>query len=339
MSRQGNEPESQIVLKRPRQEDRLVQHSSSTSIPRSLVSNVQGFDMFPAIRGVRDHMFNWMSSLIQTQDGCFQMVAQRATMGRIQQKQLAQTVAQRAAMPSPSDQVSYLCAQLAHQDAQLEQVRAERDSHIVQKEKALAHMRLLSSEAKDWKSRVVTETEEMLCREHAQVAQQTTETQEAMDQHYKAKWRQAEADQRDLCQSNNAQVQSLASKLQETHLEHQQLHTAQERQLQLEAQTLRQPQIEEQQAAALAREHELAIQEFRRQTEEQKELFKLQGRRQFSQQSSYKAEIHEEEECELFGNLPAAQAEPLQDDSAQHEARQDELDRAVRLGKQIHNAL
>ena len=36
-----------------------------------------------------------------------------------------------------------------------------------------------------------------------------------------------------------------------------------------------------------------------------------------------------EEECELFGDLPAAQEEPFQDESAQHEAHQDELDRAA----------
>ena len=206
MSRQGNEPESQIVLKRPRQEGRLIQHSSSSSIPRSIVPNVQRFDMFPVIRGVQDHMYNWMSGLIQQQDGCLQMVAQRATMGRVQQEQLAHAVAQRAAMPSPSDQVSYLSAQLAHREAQPEQVRAERDNHFVQEE-VLAHMRLLSSEAKDWKFRVVTEAEEVLRRESAQVAQQATEAQEAMDQHYKAQWRQAEADLRDLCQSYSAQVQ------------------------------------------------------------------------------------------------------------------------------------
>ena len=127
MNRHGSEPESQIVLKRPRHEDRLIQHSSSSSIPRSIASSVQGFDMFPAIRGVQDHMSNWMSSLIQAQDGRLQMVAQRASMGRVQQEQLAQTVAQRATMPSTSDQVSYLRAQLAHREAQLEQVRAERD--------------------------------------------------------------------------------------------------------------------------------------------------------------------------------------------------------------------
>ena len=42
--------------------------------------------------------------------------------------------AQRAAMPSPNDQVSYLRVQLAHREAQLEQVRAEQDNHFVQEE-------------------------------------------------------------------------------------------------------------------------------------------------------------------------------------------------------------
>ena len=216
-----------------------------------------------------------MSSLTQAQDGCLQMVAQRATMGRAQQEQLAQNVAQRAMMPSPSDQVSYLRAQLARREAQPEQVRAERDNHFVQEEEVLAHVRPLSSEAKDWKPRVVTEAEEVLCRESAQAAHQATEAQEAMDQHYQAKWRQAEADLKALCQSNSAQAQSPASKLQETNLEHQQLHTVQERQLQIEAQALRQAQNEEQQAATIACEHELAIQDLKRQAEEQPELLKL----------------------------------------------------------------
>ena len=95
-------------------------------------------------------------------------------MGRAHQEHLAQQVAQRSMMPSMTDQVAYLRAQLAHRDAQLEQVRAERDNHFVQEEEeVLTHMRLLSSEAKDWKStgRVVTEAEEVLCRESAQIAQ------------------------------------------------------------------------------------------------------------------------------------------------------------------------
>ena len=137
MSRQGNEPESQIVLKRQRQEDRLIQHSSSSSIPRSIVSNVQGFDMFPVIGGFQDNVSNWVSSLIQQQDGCLQMVAQRVNLGRVQQEQLAHAVAQRATMPSQSDQVSYFRAQQAHREAQLEQVRAERDNHFVQEEEEI----------------------------------------------------------------------------------------------------------------------------------------------------------------------------------------------------------
>ena len=137
-------------------------------------------------------------------------------------------------------------------------------------------MCLLRSDAKDWKSRVVT------C-------------------YFKKPWinnikldGDKQKQNSETCVTPIAlKVQSLASKLQETQLQHQQLCTAQERQLQLEAQALRQSQHEEQQAAVLAREHELAIQELRRQTEEQPELLKLQWRRQLSHQASYKAEIHE----------------------------------------------
>ena len=170
MSRQGNEPENHVVLKWPRQEDRLVQHLRSSSIPRSIVSNVQGFDMFPVIRGFQDNMSNWMSSLIQQQDGCLQMVAQRANIGKTQQEQLAHTVAQRAAMPSPNDQISYLRAQILHREAQLDQVCAERDNHFVQEEEVLAHLRLFSTETKNWKFRVMTDAEEVLCRDSAQAA-------------------------------------------------------------------------------------------------------------------------------------------------------------------------
>ena len=123
MSRQGKKPESQIVLKRPRHEDRLAQHAHSMPIPSSITPRVHGNDILPAIRGVQDQMSTWMSSLVHAPDGCLQMVAQRASMGRVQQEQLAQRVAQRSTMPSMTDQVSYLRAQLAHRDAQLEQVR------------------------------------------------------------------------------------------------------------------------------------------------------------------------------------------------------------------------
>ena len=68
---------------------------------------------------VHEHMSTWMSSLINVQDGCFQMVAQRASMGRAHQEHLAQKVAQRSMMLSMTDQVAHLRAQLAHRDAQL----------------------------------------------------------------------------------------------------------------------------------------------------------------------------------------------------------------------------
>ena len=186
-----------------------------------------------------------------------------------------------------TDQVSCLRAQLAHRDAQLEQVRAERDNQFVQEEEeVLAHMRLLSSEAKDWKSRVVIEAEEVLCRESAQFAQQATEA-------HKAKWQQAEADLTALCQSNSAQVQSFASKMHETNEEHQKLYTAQERQIQLEAQALREAHQLEQQAAQTAQEYRDMIQELRRQADEQPDLQRLLWKRQLSQQADYRAEIHE----------------------------------------------
>ena len=74
MSRQGK-PESQMVLKRPRHEDRLAQQSSPTSIPMAVTPRFQGIDLVPAIRGVHEHMSTWMSSLINAQDGCLTVPA------------------------------------------------------------------------------------------------------------------------------------------------------------------------------------------------------------------------------------------------------------------------
>ena len=291
MSRQGDEPERQMVPKRPRREDQIVPRFQSTM---SIVPHVQGIDLMPTIRGVHEHMSTWMSSLINAQDGCLQAVAQRASMGRTHQEHLAQQVALRSTMPSTNNQIAYLRAQLALRDAQIEQVKAQRDSHYVQEEEeVLAHMRLLSSEAKDWKSRVVTEAEEVLCRESAHVAHQATEAQEAMDQHYKAKWQQAEADLTALCKPNSVQVQSFASKMHETNAEHQKLHDAQERRIQLEAQALREAYQHEQQAVQAAQEYQGMIGELRRQADDQPDKEKHLWRWHLSKQADYRAEIHE----------------------------------------------
>ena len=301
MSRHGAELESQMVLKRPRREDQLAPRLQA---PMSMVPRIQGIDFMPTIRGVHEHMSTWMSSLISAQDGCLQAVAHRASMGRSQQEHLAHQAALRSTMPSTTNQVAYLRAQLALRDAQIEQVKAERDNHFVQEEEVLAHMRLLSSEAKDWKSRVVTEAEKVLCRESAQMAQQATEAQEAMDQHYKAKWQQAEADLTALCQSNSVQVQSFASKMHETNAEHQKLHDAQERRIHLQAQALREAHQYEQQAAQTAQEYQDMIHELRPQADEQPDMQKLLWKRQLSQQADYRAEIHELH-TELLNSLQA----------------------------------
>ena len=123
-------------------------------------------------------MTRWMSSLINQPDGCLRTVTQQVTQGRIRQEQLAQSVAHSAAMPSQNDQVQYLRAQFAHRDAQLENVRSECDTHthFVQN-KFLAHIRLLNSETKKWKSRVFSEAEQVLCLEPAEAAQRATELQ------------------------------------------------------------------------------------------------------------------------------------------------------------------
>ena len=253
MSRQDEEQERQMVPKRPRREDQLVPRLQPTM---SMVPHIHGIDLMPAIRGVHEHMSTWMSSLINAQDGCLQAVA---SMGRSHQEHPAHQVALRTTMPSTTNE-AWLRAQLALRDAQIEQVKAQRDGHFVQEEELLAHMRLLSSEAKDWRSRVVTEAEEVLCRESAQMAQNATEAQEAMDQHFKAKWQKAESDLKALCQSNSAQVQSFASKMHETNVEHQQLHDAQERRIQLEAQALRAAHLQGQEAAHTAQEYQRMVQ-------------------------------------------------------------------------------
>ena len=129
------------------------------------------------------------------------------------------------------DEVQRLPTQLAHQDAQLEHVRSERDTHFVQEEELLAHMRLLSSEAKDWKSRAVSEAEHVLVKESTEAAQKATEVQEAMDKQFQARWRQTEVQLRDLCEFNSAQVQQLAESLCKSELGHQQLHTVNETRL------------------------------------------------------------------------------------------------------------
>ena len=123
------------------------------------------------------------------------------------------------------------------------QVRARyslcpRRTTSLQQEELLARVRLVRSEAQDWKSRVVSEAEQVL----------VANLQEQHDgpPKYKKPWTSnfksdgEKQDQlRDTHEPNSAQAQQLAASLQRSELEHQQLHTANERRLQLEAQALR----------------------------------------------------------------------------------------------------
>ena len=118
----------------------------------------------------------------------------------------------------------------------------------------------------------MTEAEEVLCRESAQMAQHATEAQEAMDQQYKAKWQQAKSDLKALCKSNSAQVQSFAFKMHETNVEHQQLHDAQERRIQLEAQAPREAHQHEQHAAHTAQEYQEMVQALRQHADDQSDM-------------------------------------------------------------------
>ena len=216
-------------------------------------------------------------------------VAHQASMGRLRQEQLEQTIA-----PSPDrDQVQHLPDQLAHRKAQLEHVRSERDTHFVHDEELLAHMRLFSSDAKDWNSRVISEAEQALVRESAEAARKTTEAQEATDKKLQARWREAEDQLRDMHESNNAQVQQLAESLQQNELEHQHLHTASERDAcKLEAKALRMSQDTQHQALSMVHQVEEEVQRLRDHTGAQPDHLKAQWKKQVCQAATYKAETH-----------------------------------------------
>ena len=196
-------------------------------------------------------------------------------------------------MPSPGrDQIQYLRTRLAHRETQLEHVRSERDTHFVQEKELLAHMRLLSREAKDWTSRVVSEAEQVLVKESAEAAHKANEIQETMDKQFQTCWSQAEAQLRDMYESNSAQVQQRVQSLHKSELERQQLHIANERRLQLEAQTLRMSQDTEQQTLSIAHEREVEAQQLQDKSTAQPQLLKERWKQQVSQMATYKAEIH-----------------------------------------------
>ena len=102
-------------------------------------------------------------------------------------------------------------------------------------------MRLLSSETKDWKSRVVSETEQVLVKKSAEAPSKANETQKKHSS--------------GICTSPTVLMYSSLQKV--CTEKHQQLHSANERRLQLEAQTLRMSQDMEQQTFSIADERKV----------------------------------------------------------------------------------
>ena len=126
-------------------------------------------------------------------------------IGRQRQEQLEQAIAMwTPGSSSPDrDHVQHLQEQLAYKDVQLEHARSQRDIHFVQKEEFLTHIRLLSSEAKEWKPRIVNEAQQVFVRESAEAARRTTEIQETMFKQHRAHWKEAEVQIR-ACKSPTA---------------------------------------------------------------------------------------------------------------------------------------
>ena len=91
----------------------------------------------------------------------------------------------------------------------------QNDILILPKKKNYLHICVYSAtKQKEWKSRVVSETERVPVREPAEAAQKTNEVQKTMDKQFQTRWRETEAQLRDVYESNSAQAQQLAASLQ-----------------------------------------------------------------------------------------------------------------------------
>ena len=88
-----------------------------------------------------------------------------------------------------------------------------------------------------------------------------------MDKEFQTRWRQADAQLKNMYESNSAQVQQRAVRQQRSELEHQQLHIANEQRLHLEAQTPRMSQNMEHQTLSIPHQKEQQTQRLRDQSE------------------------------------------------------------------------
>ena len=95
LKRQEECPESQLACQlQPTAQESKTTNSRNSTEYHHLDTEIVGtfgapLNMSPFIRGFQDNVTSWMSSLVNQQDGCLQMVARQASVGKLRQEQLA----------------------------------------------------------------------------------------------------------------------------------------------------------------------------------------------------------------------------------------------------------
>ena len=166
MSRQDQDAELSLRWSDPTQEDRLAQQMRTPSIPRSIVSTVTTFDMSPFIREFSGQYVELgkQSNLISKM-GAFRWLFDKRHKLEFVKSMIRYNTYVRTSLIEKHN--LNMCVHNV--------------TFISIKRKLLAHMRLLSSETKELKSRVVNKTEQVLCRESAEVVHHAIEVQKTMD--------------------------------------------------------------------------------------------------------------------------------------------------------------
>ena len=142
-------------------------------------------------------------------------------------------------------------------------------------------VRLLSSEAKNWKSRVVSEANKFYVKNPQKQLTEPLKCKKPWTNIFKPNGDKPKQNSR-ICMSPTALKRKPSQSDYETANWNTSSHTANETQLQLEAQSLRKPQDLEQQAARITHEREVKLRDLRDQSAAQPQLLKTQLKNQTS---------------------------------------------------------
>ena len=169
--------------------------------------------------------------------------------------------------------VQALKQQLAEKGAELERVKFQRDVQFEQETEMLSKMRLMASESRDWRARVIHESEELFHYEASQSARVERELETVLQREAIAT-RQAQ---------RLAQLQAVNSHL---------VQSTEER-YSHEAAALEAAQASQRQSHIDANEVKAEVAQLRRRCEEQPEHLRQYWARSVQQETEYKAKIHE----------------------------------------------